>query len=98
MSNLSDSAYTSNFGETGRRGQVSMKMKNMAEQPENPANNGDLIHDILQAFVGVVNAQGSRQVPVYLPPQYLSQFAGQVPGPTQPVNMEACSVCVCVCV
>ncbi|KAL8569629.1 hypothetical protein ACOMHN_057196 [Nucella lapillus] len=72
MSNLSDTVYE------GQERSVSMKMRSMGEQPE---NNGALIRDILQAFVGVVNAQGSRQVPVYLPPQYLAQVApGQAPG------------------
>ena len=57
---------------------VSMRMKNVGGQPENAENNGALIRDILQAFVGVVNAQGTRQVPVYVPPQYMAQLPPQV--------------------
>ncbi|KAK7111806.1 rhodopsin-like [Littorina saxatilis] len=81
VSDLSDSVYTSNVGDGGGR-HVSMKMRGMQEQQgENPENNGALIRDILQAFVGVVNSQGQRQVPVYIPPGYLQQYAaGQAPG------------------
>nr|KAG5709810.1 hypothetical protein BaRGS_032634 [Batillaria attramentaria] len=77
VSNLSDSAYTPNM-EGARDRHVSMKMRNMpagAQGGANEAENGALIRDILQAFVGVVNAQGQRQVPVYIPPQYLAQYA-----------------------
>ena len=81
VSNITDD--TTDVPEGGSR-QVSMRMSNMGGQPE---NNGALIRDILQAFVGVVNAQGSRQVPVYVPPQYMTHLPHQVaPAPGQQVR------------
>ena len=90
MSHLSDV-------EDGPGGNVqNMRMKNMGGQggQQGGGDNSGLIRDILTAFVGVVNAQGQQrqpQVPVYLPPQYMAQFAaaGMIPPGTVPGAVPA---------
>ena len=86
VSSLSDSAYTSNFGETaGRR--VSMELKKMQQQSENASDNhGTLIRDILQAFADVVSAQGPSKVPVHIPTRDLPRGETHVPGNDQSVG------------
>ena len=71
---MSNTYNTTDITEADDRN-VSMKMQNVGGQQ---ATDGALIRDILQAFVGVVSAQNSQQVPVYVPPQYMAQLPPQV--------------------
>ena len=72
----------------------------MQQQSENATeNHGALIRDILQAFAGVVSAQGSSKVPVNIPTQHLPSGETHVPGNDQSVGDGILfNVCVCVCV
>ncbi|XP_076442275.1 rhodopsin-like [Babylonia areolata] len=88
VSDLSDSAYTSNPGEAGGERHVSLRMKKMDGQAEagvaaGGKSNGALIGELLQAFVGMASAHVSRQVPVIIPPQFLAQYGAQLPPAAQ---------------
>ncbi|XP_050390153.1 rhodopsin [Patella vulgata] len=86
MSNLSDTTCPNNggieMGPSGRQG--SRRMRDVQETSMGVDNNGDLIRDILQAFVGVVQGRNNQpaappQVPMYV--QYPYGLPAELIGP-----------------